>query len=53
MKGKVFGINFKTDWDAVLLGVGVMYAALIIPGISGFVYDKLVVPVRTLLGPKK
>jgi len=53
VKGKILGIEFPRDADAILLGAGIMFALLVVPGISDIVYNSVVLPVRNLIGGKK
>jgi len=49
---KVFSIDVKKDADAIALGAAAMFALMIIPGVSGFIFDKIITPIRTKIGGK-
>ena len=53
VKGKILGIEMPRDLDAILIGAGIMFGLLVVPGVSDLVYNSVVLPVRNLIGGKK
>lgn len=52
VKGKILGIDFKRDADAILLGAGLMFALSVLPYVSGPVLG-VITKVRTMVGGNK
>lgn len=52
VKGKILGIDFKRDADAILLGAGFMFALSVLPFVSGPVLG-VITKVRTMVGGNK